>query len=141
LLRTLSSSTSLASHASRANRTASCTSGDVSQTADCHDLSVRAAIADLCELVQPSADQDEDHDEAGERRRSQTTDAWCKKLTVPRIERVRDVLVIPSPGHHANEQDWLDNPSHRRAGALLTGVRSCIPDEFLQDLIPELRDG
>lgn len=24
---------------------------------------------------------------------------------------MRDVLVIPSPGHRANQQDWLDNPS------------------------------
>jgi hypothetical protein len=28
----------------------------------------------------------------------------------PRTERVRDVLVVPSPGHRADEQDWLDNP-------------------------------
>jgi hypothetical protein len=28
---------------------------------------------------------------------------------LPRIERVRDVLVVPSPGHRANAQEWLDN--------------------------------
>ncbi len=28
----------------------------------------------------------------------------------PRIDLVRDVLVIPSPGHRANEQEWIDDP-------------------------------
>ena len=40
----------------------------------------------------------------------------------PRIQRVRDVLVVPSPGHRANEQDWLDNPAVEDAVDLGNGV-------------------
>lgn len=40
----------------------------------------------------------------------------------PRIEMVRDVLVVPSPGHRANEQDWLDNPPVAAAVDLGDGV-------------------
>jgi hypothetical protein len=40
----------------------------------------------------------------------------------PRIVRVRDVLVVPSPGHRANEQDWLDNPPVEEAVDLGNGV-------------------
>ena len=40
----------------------------------------------------------------------------------PRIVLVRDVLVVPSPGHRANEQDWLDNPSVEDAVDLGNGV-------------------
>jgi hypothetical protein len=40
----------------------------------------------------------------------------------PQIVRVRDVLVVPSPGHRANEQDWLDNPPVEDAIDLGNGV-------------------
>lgn len=40
----------------------------------------------------------------------------------PRIQRVRDVLVVPSPGHRANEQDWHDNPPVGNAVDLGNGV-------------------
>jgi hypothetical protein len=40
----------------------------------------------------------------------------------PRVVLVRDVLVVPSPGHRANEQDWLDNPPVEEAVDLGNGV-------------------
>jgi hypothetical protein len=40
----------------------------------------------------------------------------------PRIERVRDVLVVPSPGHRANEEDWMANPPVDAAVDLGNGV-------------------
>jgi hypothetical protein len=40
----------------------------------------------------------------------------------PRIELVRDVLVVPSPGHRANEDDWEANPPVEEAVDLGSGV-------------------
>jgi hypothetical protein len=40
----------------------------------------------------------------------------------PRIEFVRDVLVVPSPGHRANEDDWMANPPVDAAVDLGNGV-------------------
>jgi hypothetical protein len=40
----------------------------------------------------------------------------------PEIALVRDVLVIPSPGHQADPQDWLDNPPVEEAVDLGNGV-------------------
>src|SRR5207248_9466767 len=40
----------------------------------------------------------------------------------PEIVVVRDVLVVPSPGHRANERDWLDNPPVEDAVDLGNGV-------------------
>src|SRR5712691_5032118 len=40
----------------------------------------------------------------------------------PRIVLVRDVLVVPSPGHRANEQEWLDTPPVEDAVDLGNGV-------------------
>src|SRR4249920_2656234 len=40
----------------------------------------------------------------------------------PRITRVRDLLVIPSPGHRAQPQEWLDNPPVEEAVDLGNGV-------------------
>ncbi len=51
----------------------------------------------------------------------------------PRIETVRDVLVVPSPGHRANEQEWLDNEPVTEAVDLGNGV-------FLQRLDQELAE-
>jgi hypothetical protein len=41
---------------------------------------------------------------------------------LPHIASVRDVLVIPSPGHHADPQDWVDNPPVQEAVDLGNGV-------------------
>jgi hypothetical protein len=40
----------------------------------------------------------------------------------PRIALVRDVLVVPSPGHLANDEDWLANPPIEEATDLGDGV-------------------
>jgi hypothetical protein len=57
----------------------------------------------------------------------------------PRIALVRDVLIVPSPGHLANEQDWLDNPPVEDAVDLgdgvfierLRGEDSDLPDQVM----------
>lgn len=48
--------------------------------------------------------------------------------TGPRISRVRDVVVIPSPGHHANANEWLahhavDGPIDLGGGVMLERLR------------------
>lgn len=40
----------------------------------------------------------------------------------PRTIRVRDILVIPSPGHRADPQEWLDHPAVDAAVDLGNGV-------------------
>ena len=40
----------------------------------------------------------------------------------PHLVRVRDVLVVPSPGHRADEQEWLDHEAVRASTDLGNGV-------------------
>lgn len=40
----------------------------------------------------------------------------------PQVVLVRDVLVVPSPGHRANEEEWLANPPVEEAVNLGNGV-------------------
>jgi hypothetical protein len=54
-------------------------------------------------------------------------------LEFPDVERVRDVLVVPSPGHRANEQEWLDNLAVEAAVDLGNGV-------FIERLDQELAE-
>ena len=55
----------------------------------------------------------------------------------PRIEIVRDVIVIPSPGHRANEQDWLENPPVESAVDLGNGV---FIERLEQELVEQVMD-
>jgi hypothetical protein len=55
------------------------------------------------------------------------------EVEFPDIDRVRDVLVVPSPGHRANEQDWLDNLAVEAAVDLGNGV-------FIERLDQELAE-
>lgn len=49
-------------------------------------------------------------------------DELLEEEDFPRTNRVRDVLVIPSPGHRADEQEWLDNAAVEDAIDLGNGV-------------------
>jgi hypothetical protein len=58
---------------------------------------------------------------------------------LPRIALVRDVLVVPSPGHRADPQEWLDNAAVEDAIDLGNGVflgrlpgdNGALPDEVM----------
>lgn len=55
-------------------------------------------------------------------------DNFDDELDLPDIARVRDVLVVPSPGHRANEQDWLDN--RRSKLRSISGAESSLSDSI-----------
>jgi hypothetical protein len=60
-------------------------------------------------------------------------DDFDDELEFPDIERVRDILVVPSPGHRADEQDWLNNPPAEAAVDLGSGA-------FIERLDQELAE-
>lgn len=62
----------------------------------------------------------------------------------PEIALVRDVLVVPSPGHRANPEDWLDNPPVEDRTDLgngvflerLRGTDADLPDQVMDAASP-----